>query len=160
MITSPQWRENRIFEKIISCSGTWPCHHVVMVVWGTVRDVPSIIRLPSPVKAAFSPLMTVLFLNLNLCKAPQKKWLWTGHYKRRKAGILWCHHSVVKFRWKFQSPSNTNEPFWWAMKGQKFYKHMEGKRVMFRTVEAHVDRARAVCWNENSLGSGEQSGRN
>ena len=73
MITSPQWRENRIFEKIISCSGTWPCHHVVMVVWGTVRDVPSIIRLPSPVKAAFSPLMTVLFLNLNLCTAPQKK---------------------------------------------------------------------------------------
>ena len=48
------------------------CHHVAIVVWGTVRGVPSIISLPSPVKAAFSPLMTVLFLNLNLCKSPQK----------------------------------------------------------------------------------------
>ena len=48
------------------------CHHVAIVIWGTVRGVPSIISLPSPVKAAFSPLMTVLFLNLNLCKAPQK----------------------------------------------------------------------------------------
>ena len=46
------------------------------------------------------------------------------------------------------------------MKGQKFNKHIEGKRVVFRTVQTHVDRARAVCWNENSLGSGEQSGRN
>ena len=45
------------------------------------------------------------------------------------------------------------------MKGQKFYRHMEGKCVVFRTVETHVDRARAMCWNENSLGSGEQSGR-
>ena len=49
------------------------CHHVTIFVWGTVRGVPIIISLPSPVKAAFSPLMTVLFLNLNLCKAPQKK---------------------------------------------------------------------------------------
>ena len=48
------------------------CHHVMIVVWGTVRGVPSVISLPSPVKAAFSPLMTVLFLNLNLCKSPQK----------------------------------------------------------------------------------------
>ena len=37
---------------------------------------------------------------------------------------------------------------------------MEGKRVMFRTVETHVDRVRAMCWNENSLGAGEQFGRN
>ena len=51
----------------------WACHHVAIVVWGTVRGVPIIISLPSPVKAAFSPLMTVLFLNLNLCKAPHKK---------------------------------------------------------------------------------------
>ena len=51
----------------------WACHHVAIVVWGTIRGVPSIISLPSPVKAAFSPLMTVLFINLNLCKAPHKK---------------------------------------------------------------------------------------
>ena len=49
------------------------CHLVAIVVWGTVRGVPSIISLPSPVKAAFSPLMTVLFLNLDLCNAPQKR---------------------------------------------------------------------------------------
>ena len=49
------------------------CHHVAIVVWGTVRGVPSIISLPSPVKAAFSLLMTVLFLNLNLYKAPLKE---------------------------------------------------------------------------------------
>ena len=62
-----------IFETIISCSGMLACHHVAIVVGGTVRGVPSIISLPSPVKTAFSPLMTVLFLNVNLCKAPQKK---------------------------------------------------------------------------------------
>ena len=42
----------------------------------------------------------------------------------------------------------------------KFYKHIEGKHIMFRTVETHVHRTRIVCWNENSLGSGDQSGRN
>ena len=72
-ITSLQWRENCIFETIISGSGMRACHLVAIVVWGTVRGVPSIIILPSPVKAAFSPLMAVLFVNLNLCKAPQKK---------------------------------------------------------------------------------------
>ena len=72
-ITSLQWKENCIFETATSCSGMQACHHVVIVVWGTVRGVPSIISLHSPVKAAFFPLMTVLFLNLNLCKAPQKK---------------------------------------------------------------------------------------
>ena len=49
------------------------CHHVAIVVWGIVRGVPSIISLPSPVKAAFLSLMTVLFVNINLCKAAQKK---------------------------------------------------------------------------------------
>ena len=62
-----------MFETIILGSGMRACHHVEIVVGGTVRGVPSIISLPSPVKAAFSPLMTVLFLNLNLCKSPQKK---------------------------------------------------------------------------------------
>ena len=50
------------------------CHHVAIVVWGIVRGVQSTISLPSPVKAALSLLMTVLFLNLNLCKAPQKNY--------------------------------------------------------------------------------------
>ena len=72
MITSLQWREDCIFKTIISGSRMGACHHVA-IVWGTVRGVPSIISLPSAVKAAFSPLMTTLFLNLNLCKAPQKK---------------------------------------------------------------------------------------
>ena len=64
-----------IIETIILCSGTWAFHYVAIVVLGTVRGVPCVISLPSAVKAAFSSLMTVLFLNyLNLCKAPQKKW--------------------------------------------------------------------------------------
>ena len=82
------------------------CHHVAIVVWGTVRGVPSIISLPSPVKVAFSPFIAVLFLKLNLYKATLKiimKW----SLPRAEAGLLWRHHSVVKFRWKFlrlQSP--------------------------------------------------------
>ena len=126
------------------------CHHVAIVIWGTVRGVPSIISLPSPVKAAFSPLMTVLFLNLNLCKSPQKK---------KKKIMNWSIQKGESWYTSYKAPSNTSEPFWWAMKGQKFYKHMDGKRVVFRTVETHVDRARAVCLNDNSLGSGQQSGR-
>ena len=70
---SLQWRENGLFETIISCSETQACHHIAIVVWGTVRGVPSITSMPNPAKAAFSPLMTVLFLNLDICKAPQKK---------------------------------------------------------------------------------------
>ena len=73
MITSLQWRENCKFETIISGSGMWACHHVAIVVWGTVRGVSSKISLPSPVKSTFSSLMTVLFVNINLYKAAQKK---------------------------------------------------------------------------------------
>ena len=136
------------------------CHHVAIVVWGIVRGVPSIISLPSPVKAAFLSLMTVLFLNLNLYKAPLKEN--DNELKHPKGGIKLVYVDAITL-WRSLDGSfwsNTNGPFWWAMKGQKFNKHIEGKRVVFRTVQTHVDRARAVCWNENSLGSGEQSGRN
>ena len=85
------------------------CHHVAIVVWGTVRGVPSIISLPSSVKAAFSPLMTVLFLNLNLCKAPQTEKNVSELVHPKRGGLSWLAPSLCTevFKWKFlkfQSP--------------------------------------------------------
>ena len=60
------------------------CPHIAIVFWGTVWGVPSIISLPSPVKTAFSPLTTVSFLNLNVCKTPQK-----NRRKKREKIMNW-----------------------------------------------------------------------